>query len=499
MKTLILILLLTSIAFVQGEDFTVPPGYEIVARDGNRVEIKDLATGFVTPHLLNWDSEKPQTPIIAETQDELPRQWYYFETLATLPWFVRVYTGDLNNSGYAEIYGRIAGETYLDTLVTPWQFDHITLDSLGAPVYLGDTDFDGNGELLTLRSDGFYLYESVDFNSYPDSLIWYFPDNIGNQRASKIGDVDGDGYGEVLYYYEQRAYGYQIFELDSAGNYLWKTAIPFFNHVYDYTGEPSFGDVDGDGQTEIFAGGIHGEVIVYENVADDSFEFVWMDYIDMPSAYSTEYLGDTDGDGHNEFMIAGNYIWGPGGILFCIYESHSDNNYQLVYSININRYWFSNGDIWVGDFTGEGFNEIALCTGWNITILRAVGNDNWEEITRYRNENLDLEIYKYNVSDDYPDFLLNLVRGPVWMTRMIWPGGSYYPGDVNNNGGVNGTDVIYLVSYLKTGAPPIQTPCIRADANGDCDINLLDVTYLVNYFKGRVPAPEPGWCPYILE
>jgi len=198
-------------------------------------------------------------------------------------------------------------------------------------------------------------------------------------------------------------------------------------------------------------------------------------------------------------MIAGNYIFGPGGILFCIFESQSDNDYQLVYSINIRRYWASNGDIWVGDFTGEGYNEIALCTGWYISVLRAVGNDNWQEITRYGNESLDLEIFKYSVNLDYPDFLLNLVRGPVWMTRMISLGGSYYPGDVNNNGDVNGTDVIYLVSNLKTGMPPIQTPLIRADANGDCEVNLVDVSYLVDYFKGRLPASEPGWCPYLDE
>jgi len=412
---------------------------------------------------------------------------------------VYVVTGDLNNSGYSEIYGRYQGEAYLDTLVTQWQFDHISLDNLGAPEYLGDTDFDGKGELLALRSNGFYLYEPVDYNSYPESLIWYYPDEISQERDGKMGDTDSDGYGEALFYFAQRAYGYQIFELDSTGDYTWRTAIPFFDQVSDFTGEPSWGDIDGDGLTEIFAGGIHGEVIVYENVADDSFEFVWMDFIQSPDAYSTEFLGDTDGDGVNEFMVAANDIFGPGGILFCIFESQANNDYQMVYSISINSYWASRGDIWVGDFTGEGFSEIALGTGRNITILRADGDNNWKELIRYRDDNIYFDIFNYYINNNYPCFLLSLIRGSQWITKMLAAGNSYHPGDINNNGGVNGTDVVCLVSNLKTGSPPIQAPVLRADANGDCEVNLVDVTYLVNYFKGRIQAPEPGWCPYIEE
>ena len=97
----------------------VPPGYEVVKVEGNRVEIKDLATGYITPYWTEFDKDTLNTPIINDTEDEIPRQWYYFENLAILPWYVKALTGDLNNSGVSEIYGKYEGEAYLDPLVSP--------------------------------------------------------------------------------------------------------------------------------------------------------------------------------------------------------------------------------------------------------------------------------------------------------------------------------------------------------------------------------------------
>jgi hypothetical protein len=72
-------------------------------------------------------------------------------------------------------------------------------------------------------------------------------------------------------------------------------------------------------------------------------------------------------------------------------------------------------------------------------------------------------------------------------------GPSYLPGDANNNGEVNGLDVIYLVNYLK-GIGPMPDPLLAADANGSCDVNGIDVSYLVNFLKGIGPEPFLGSC-----
>jgi hypothetical protein len=68
-------------------------------------------------------------------------------------------------------------------------------------------------------------------------------------------------------------------------------------------------------------------------------------------------------------------------------------------------------------------------------------------------------------------------------------------GDVNGDGEVRGSDVIYFVAYFK-GTVPAPRPLICADANGDGYVNGNDVQYLVRYFKGFGPPPPPPRLPH---
>jgi len=62
-------------------------------------------------------------------------------------------------------------------------------------------------------------------------------------------------------------------------------------------------------------------------------------------------------------------------------------------------------------------------------------------------------------------------------------------GDANLAGGVNSTDIIYLVNYvLKAG--PLPLPCEAAgDPNCDGAVNSTDIIYLVNFVLKGGPAP----------
>jgi hypothetical protein len=79
----------------------------------------------------------------------------------------------------------------------------------------------------------------------------------------------------------------------------------------------------------------------------------------------------------------------------------------------------------------------------------------------------------------------------------------YIPGDLNDSGVANGTDVVYAVNFLR-GDEPIffdcNPPCTglpdpfyaALDVNGDCVANGIDITYMIRYFKG---GPALRFCP----
>ncbi|MCK4385667.1 MAG: dockerin type I repeat-containing protein, partial [candidate division Zixibacteria bacterium] len=67
----------------------------------------------------------------------------------------------------------------------------------------------------------------------------------------------------------------------------------------------------------------------------------------------------------------------------------------------------------------------------------------------------------------------------------------YIWGDANGDGGVDITDIVYLINYLFTsGPPPIPRP--SGDPNNDCLINVTDIVYLINYLFNEGPAPLQG-------
>jgi len=62
-------------------------------------------------------------------------------------------------------------------------------------------------------------------------------------------------------------------------------------------------------------------------------------------------------------------------------------------------------------------------------------------------------------------------------------------GDINNDGSITISDVLYLANYLFGGGPP-PLHISTSDVNGDGTVDFSDLTYLMNYLVGGGPPPE---------
>ncbi|RLI53295.1 MAG: hypothetical protein DRO93_13815, partial [Candidatus Thorarchaeota archaeon] len=66
-------------------------------------------------------------------------------------------------------------------------------------------------------------------------------------------------------------------------------------------------------------------------------------------------------------------------------------------------------------------------------------------------------------------------------------------GDVNGDGQVDYTDLIYLANFLFAGGPPPQ-PMASGDVNGDGEVTYTDLVMLAHiiYGKGMPVIPHSG-------
>lgn len=189
----------------------------------------------------------------------------------------------------------------------------IDVGSGSSPV-LFDWDKDGLLDLF-VGNYGFYqysYYENYTLNSVYQSRVAYYR-NTGSQQNPQ----------------------FQLFDGDFAGL-----------SALNYTGiNPTFDDLDGDGDFDMLAGYDNGKIILAKNLGNDSFELITENYLDIDIGfYSTPQLFDLDKDGLKDLIIGEengnlNYYRNNGSLSNPVFDFITDSlgkvnvtNYNLSYT-----------------------------------------------------------------------------------------------------------------------------------------------------------------------
>jgi hypothetical protein len=303
-----------------------------------------------------------------------------------------------NGTYYTKIYERENDTTYNGVYIG----HDVNTDFLE---WSGDSDGDGLGETLVSRpfDEGrvptrkFFLYESRDSLSYPDTtnVIWTYIKGSYTFAPVYCKDLDQDGRKEFIFVDGDSGWVIKIFEAVGDNAYfLANDSIRFLGNAG--VSNLSFGDLDGDGFQEIMLGRQNGEIRVVENTGDDTYAFTWSGDTEVSNSYASAFLGDSDRDGRNEFVVGGN---DPGVYhLLSVLESSGDNSCTKIWETTIYYFPFGIQTIKAGDIDGDGTIEFTFANSSDsVWIFKALGENQFGCLLRI-NAGSSLEISDLNTN-----------------------------------------------------------------------------------------------------
>jgi hypothetical protein len=282
------------------------------------------------------------------------------------------------SSGYIEAFGE--DYSHADWLRVGWKSYNSANGE--ARIATGDIDGDGRDEIVVgLGPVWEQPYPSGYFEVFDDDFThltwcriqWKTYNNTNGESRPACGDVDGDGYDEIIIGLGSGGKGYfEIFDYDADsithkdwGRVNWKS----YNNTNGES-RPSCGDVDGDGYDEIIIGlgrGGSGYFEIFDYDADSITHKDWgrVNWKSYNKSYgkTRAACGNVDGDVYDEIIIG--LGWGGKG-YFEIFDYDADSITHKDWGVvQWTEYNIGNGETRpaCGDIDGDGLDEIVIGLG----------------------------------------------------------------------------------------------------------------------------------------
>ncbi len=262
-----------------------------------------------------------------------------------------------------------------------------------SPIVMADLDKDGKDEIIVS-----YAYQTVIYKS--DGSIFARLPRGDYTRAASVGDVDNDGYKDIVihdYTFEQKLYLYH----GSSQGLINPIVISMPNLVtlyQSFSSTPVLYDLNSDGKLEIIHTGLSGKVYILDSNLNN-FNSQWPKDLAGEYSVTSPVIGDINKDGIPEIVVLTKqnklYAWKPDGTLLSGFPVIFDSGATAI----------GRASPTLADLNNDGYLEILLVSNNQFQAIKYDGSnvDGWPAAipfpTKYVSEVVAADLTNDNIPE----------------------------------------------------------------------------------------------------